>query len=95
MVEGRMTRTGATYVTPGLSPKSETRAWDIAPLISLWAEGYSGVCRCCEKRRPMGSGVMWNPSALRMALIGRQKLYAYLNPSRQSPRRSRNVQEGE
>src|SRR5260370_6027613 len=61
----------------GLSPKSEMRACAIAPLISLWPEGYSGYAGVARNGTQLGSAVMRYPSALRMALIGRQKLYAY------------------
>ena len=49
----------------------------MAPLISLWAEGYSGNGGVARKGTQFGSGVIRNPSALRIALIGRQKLYVY------------------
>jgi len=42
MIEGRVSGLCATIVTPGLSPNSEMRIWAMAPLISLWADGYSG-----------------------------------------------------
>src|SRR5260370_25278574 len=61
----------------GLSPKSEMRACAIAPLISLWPEGDSGYAGVARNGTQLGSAVMRYPSALRMALIGRQKLYAY------------------
>src|SRR5262247_1774973 len=53
------------------------RTCAIAPLISLWADGYSGCAGVARKESQFGSGVIRNPSALRMALIGRQKLYVY------------------
>ena len=49
----------------------------MAPLISVWADGYSGKGGVARKESQFGSGVIRNPSALRMALIGRQKLYVY------------------
>src|SRR5262245_20645276 len=54
------------------------RTWAIAPVSSLWADGYSGCGGVARKESQFGSGVIRNPSALRMALIGRQKLYVYL-----------------
>src|SRR5262245_53685608 len=53
------------------------RTWAIAPVSSLWADGYSGCGGVARKESQFGSGVIRNPSALRMALIGRQKLYVY------------------
>src|SRR5437899_6799676 len=67
----------ATMAASGLSPKSEMRACAIAPLISLWPEGYSGYAGVARNGTQLGSGVMRYPSALRMALSGRQKLNAY------------------
>src|SRR5580704_6762200 len=69
------------------SPKMEARMNAAEPLIAAWAEGYSGKAGVPGLKKPSQGSHVGSASVgvrpCRIAVIGRQKLYRYLE-SRQA-----------